>query len=232
MASVLARAAECRTSYGKKKEMGLKTNTTPTLELCMSEDDLSSFHALLQAGVKVDAQVGKSVKATFIEEFGLNSKHIDQIQTVFLDSKAVDDLDASVIRDGSVLALSSAMPGLVGATLRRGSYYAAMRSQITAADTEDKDAVALQPGMITLKLFNLVLAELAPIFLKRGIWVEKGAWQDFLAAHAGDIWKHCREACLDGCRIAPETIRELSWPEVDELICVRVQTRGSDSATT
>ena len=151
----------------------MKTSTTSTLEFGLAQDDLSSFHALLQAGVKVDAQAGKSVKATFIEEFGLNSKHINQIQTVFLDGKAVDDLDASVIRDGSVLALSSAMPGLVGATLRRGSYYAAMRSQITAVDTQDKDAVASQPGIITLKLFNLVLRELAPIFLKRGIWVEK-----------------------------------------------------------
>lgn len=209
----------------------MKTSTTSTLEFGLAQDDLSSFHALLQAGVKVDAQAGKSVKATFIEEFGLNSKHINQIQTVFLDGKAVDDLDASVIRDGSVLALSSAMPGLVGATLRRGSYYAAMRSQITAVDTQDKDAVASQPGIITLKLFNLVLRELAPIFLKRGIWVEKAALHHFLAAHAGDIAKNCKEAYLDGHRIAPETVPEINWLEVDDLICVRVQTKGSDSTT-
>lgn len=208
----------------------MKTSTTPSLDLWLSKGDLSSFHALLQAGVKVDAQVGKSVKATLIEEFGLKFEDIDQIQTVFLDGKAVDDLDASVIRDGSVLALSSAMPGLVGATLRRGSYYAAMRSQITAGETQDKHTVAPQPGMITLKLFNLVLRELAPIFLKRGIWVERETFHDFLTAHAGDISNSCSEAWLDGCRIAPETIPDIRWPEVDDLVCVRVQLKASDSA--
>lgn len=207
----------------------MKTNTTPNLDLFLEEDYLPSFYSLLQFGVRVKAQVGKSVNATFIQEFGLDSKHIDQIQTVFVDGKAVDDLDASVIRDGSVLALSSAMPGLVGATLRRGSYYAAMRSQITAAETQG--TVAPQQGTITLKLFNLVLRELAPIFLKRGIWMEKEVLHDFLASQAGDVWKNCKEAFLDGRQIAPETVPEIRWPEVSELICVRVQTTSPEFTT-
>lgn len=199
----------------------MKPSTMPSLDLCLAEEDLSPFYSLLQFGVRVTAQVGKSVNATFREEFGLSSKHIDQIQTVFLDGKAVDDLDASLIRDGSVLALSSAMPGLVGATLRRGSYYAAMRSQITATKTQG--TATRQQGMITLKLFNLVLRELAPIFLKRGILLEKGALHDFLAAQSGDVWKNCKEAYLGGRRIAPETVPTIEWPEVTELICLRVQ---------
>ena len=59
------------------------------------------------------------------------------------------------------------MPGLVGATLRRGSYYAAMRSEISAAETEG--AVEMKEGTVTLKLFNLLIGQLGPLFLASGI---------------------------------------------------------------
>ena len=82
------------------------------------------------------------------------------LQTVFLDSQPVDDFDGTHIRDGSVLALSGAMPGLAGATLRRGGYYARMRGGITHEDSKPK-AVRAEPCVVTLKLFNKPLADLA-----------------------------------------------------------------------
>ncbi len=212
------------------KEKTLITSVTPHLQLFLAEDYLPGFYPLLQSGVRVQAQVGKSVHATFVEEFGLNSQQIDQIQTVFLDGKAVDDLDAAVIRDDSTLGLSSAMPGLVGATLRRGSYYAAMRSQITAAET--LNTVTPEPGMITLKLFNLVLAEFASLFLRRGVWIEKETLHDFLATRPGDLWRNCRAVLLDGDRLAPAQVAELSWPDATELICLSVTANGDGPVST
>ena len=192
----------------------------PSLDLFLEGDCLSSFYSLLQCGIKLKTQVGISVDAILTREFGLDSKHIEKIETVFLDGKAVDDLEASVVKDGSILALSSAMPGLVGATLRRGSFYAAMRSQITAAGAED--SMVPQQGMVTLKLFNLVIKELGPIFLKRGIWIAGNALHDFLTGQPREFWRNCKAARMDGHEVTLETLLERRWPDADELICLRV----------
>jgi hypothetical protein len=191
-----------------------------SLDLFLEGNCLSSFYSFLQCGIKLKTQVGISVNALLTREFGLDSKHIAKIETIFLDGKTVDDLEASIVKDGSILALSSAMPGLVGATLRRGSFYAAMRSQITAAGA--KDSMVPQQGMVTLKLFNLVIKELGPIFLKRGIWIAEYALHDFLTGQPREFWRNCKAARLDGHEVSPETLLEKRWPNADGLICLRV----------
>ena len=55
-----------------------------------------------------------------------------------LDGKPVDDIGAALVQDGSTLALSAAMPGLVGATLRRGGAYSSFRSAITYHETGER----------------------------------------------------------------------------------------------
>jgi len=45
---------------------------------------------------------------------GLDEDYVTQrISTIFLDGKPVDDIDTLLVRDGAVLSLSAAMPGLV-----------------------------------------------------------------------------------------------------------------------
>ena len=70
------------------------------------------------------------------EEIGAGPATIEKIQSIMLDGKPVDDIGSAMIHDGSVLALSAAMPGLVGATLRRGGAYASFRSAITYHEPE------------------------------------------------------------------------------------------------
>jgi len=52
------------------------------------------------------------------------------IKVLFLDYSPVDDLDAAIIKDGAILALSAAMPGLVGAAMRKDGL-SWMRTSIT-----------------------------------------------------------------------------------------------------
>jgi hypothetical protein len=199
----------------------------PRLHLCVQASCLPNFFCLLQRGFGLKIRVGMSVEATLTREFGLNSDFLDKIQTVFLDGKAVDDLESTLVSDGSILALSAAMPGLVGATLRRGSYYAAMRSQITAAGTR---AMAVpKEGMVTLKLFNLMIRELAPIFLEKGIWIEKTVLQDFLAAQPDSFWALCMCARIDGADIKPTEVAKWPWQEGDQRICLRVMAGSPDA---
>jgi len=68
----------------------------------------------------------------------------EKISTIFLDGKAVDSPETALLREGSTLALSSAMPGLAGAILRRDGPYASLRSSITIESLELKDFIARQ----------------------------------------------------------------------------------------
>lgn len=160
----------------------------------------------------VKVQVGSNIKSLLCRQFGLSPEYLEKrIQTIFLDGKPVDDVDSAIVKQGSTLALSAAMPGLVGATLRRGGYYAQMRSQISYR--EDTGSQATHEGMIFLKLFNLLLKELGPSFLKRGILIKGKDLSDFFKRQPDDFWAGCKEARLDDEKIDLETLKEIIWAD-------------------
>ncbi|OQX15922.1 MAG: hypothetical protein BWK80_40550 [Desulfobacteraceae bacterium IS3] len=112
-----------------------------------------------QQGVQIKIPTGCSLKTLLCEVWEIPQDYVtNRISTIFLDGKPVDDLEAAMIRDGSVLSLSAAMPGLVGAVMRRGGSLASFRSSITYAENENMPE--RKEGVITLKLFNLLIAEL------------------------------------------------------------------------
>jgi len=147
------------------------SGATRTVCLAVPSERLACFFPLLQRGFAVPARPGSPVGAFLREELGLSAATIEaRIQTVFLDGRAVDDIETALLGAGSTLALAPAMPGLMGAMLRRGGYYAAMRSGIThrAGAAPQADGA----GRITLKLFGTALRELGPAILSRGIEVD------------------------------------------------------------
>lgn len=144
-----------------------------TLTLTLRPDQRGHFFPLFQQGVLIKTIVGTNINALLVRHLGLNPDYVEtRIQTVFLNGKAVDDLDHTVVKDGSSLALSGALPGLVGATFRRGGTYASLRQAITV--TEGQESSSEKEGRVILKLFNLLLPELTPFFLARGVWIKGG----------------------------------------------------------
>ena len=120
-----------------------------------------------QKGAKVEVETGINLRSLLLDDLCLTEEGIAKIQTIFWQSKPVDDIDGCVVRDGGVLALSAALPGLVGAVLRRDGAWAAMRDSITHQD--EGTAQTSARGVITVKLFNFMLTEVGPLLLKRGI---------------------------------------------------------------
>lgn len=136
------------------------------------EGSLPAFRTLFQQGVGVTIQAGTSLEDLLCCQWQIDRDYVmNRISTLFLDGKPVDDLPAAVVRDGATLALSGAMPGLIGATMRRGGVLASFRSGITYCPTSD--ASHSGSGRVTLKLFNLLIDELGPGFLARGIWIPR-----------------------------------------------------------
>lgn len=184
--------------------------STINLRLTVESDRLSLFSSLLGQGFTLKVRTGCSLRELLCEQLGVHADYVDQrIQTIFLDGKTVDDVDTAVIRQESTLALSAAMPGLAGATLRRGGAYAAMRRQISHQNTAGHNSVA--DGVVMLKLFNLVALELGPGFLKQGIWIRGKHMENFFKKVPDYFWPGCRAAEIDGTPLKVEEIRRLEW---------------------
>lgn len=146
-----------------------------SITLCLKHDkeNLLFFSPLMQTGFWVKAKIRKSIKNLLCDQFKVNVDYLmKRINTIFLDGKPVDDVETSLVNDGSTLALAAAMPGLVGATMRRGGYYAAFRSTITHQGQETA-VDRPEEGMVKIKLFNQIIPELGPHLLKIGIWLKK-----------------------------------------------------------
>ncbi len=162
------------------------------LRITVPADRLARFFPLLQKGFALGVLAGCPIRAFLRDRLGLTDEYIEaRIQTVFLDGKPVDDIDGALIRDGATLALAPAMPGLMGAMLRRGGHLAPMRSGITHRN--DAAPRGIGEGRITVKLFGMALRELGPQLLELGIEVDAGD----LARIVRELPGNCREGLGD-----------------------------------
>jgi hypothetical protein len=187
-----------------------ENDSTINLELTVESDRLSLFSSLLGQGFTLKVRTGCSLRELLCVQLGVSADYVDQrIQTIFLDGKAVDNIDTAVVRHGSTLALSAAMPGLAGATLRRGGAYAAMRRQISHQNKAVHNSVA--EGVVMLKLFNLVALELGPGFLKQGIRISGKHMENFFKRVPDYFWPGCRTAEIDGKPRKVEKIGGMEW---------------------
>lgn len=173
----------------------METGPDPRLAFIVDPSLVARFFLLLQQGVRIRRRVGCSVDTFLREEIGAGPGTIEKIQSIMLDGKPVDDIGTAVVHDGSVLALSAAMPGLVGATLRRGGAYSSFRSAITYQ--EAATVCAPDAGWVRVKVFNLLMAELGPGLLRKGVLLETADLLGFLAERAQELGRGCI-ATLDG----------------------------------
>lgn len=195
-------------------------NTT-TLNITVEEDRVSAFFPLLALGFTVKTKVGVSVQELLCRQLGLSTDYLDnRLQTIFLDGKAVDNVRTAVVRQGSTLALSAAMPGLAGATLRRGGAYASMRHKITHKKNAENEIV--KDGSIVLKLFNLVARDIGPMFLIQGIWVSGKNLQGFFRKAPGHFWAGCRAAEIDGMHSEVEKLAHIDWKQKQVLLKLEI----------
>jgi len=125
---------------------------------------------LFQKGVLLKVQTGASIKNFLREQISLDKTYVDKrISTIFLNGQPVDDIDKTIIRNNDTLALSGAMPGIIGATMRRDSYLALLRNTITFKEYGN-DAIQ-DRGLIRFKLFNFISQEIGPLLLQRGLMI-------------------------------------------------------------
>ncbi len=177
-----------------------------TLNLTLGGEQLSAFFPLLQEGVTVPARVGSTLADFLGEQLLLDTDYISsRISTIFMNNRPVDDIKTVLLHEGSVVALSGAMPGLVGATMRSGGYYAALRGGITYTDSDIDTAI--RDGIIKLKVYNLLLPELTAPVLKRGVVFCPDDLLAFFRGQDQEFWNGCTDVLLNQSEIDPAELR-------------------------
>ena len=195
---------------------------TSKLTLIIDASKIFRFFPLLEKGFIVKAEVGCSIKMFLCNNLDLTPDYVDgQIKTIFLDGKAVDDLDSAIIRDGSTLALSAAMPGLVGATLRRGGYLAPLRNEIT--HKREEGIASPSKGTISLKLFNAILKDLGQPFLLGGICVRCDDLINLCQRLSEDFWTSCKAFYLDNNQMDPDDFLGMKWIDRSDMVLLRIE---------
>jgi len=182
------------------------------VSLTLEKTLIPIFYQLLSKGFIIHPRTGCTIKELLCGQLGIKDDYLEErIQTIFLDDKIVDDVNSAVIREGSILALSAAMPGVLGATLRKGGRYAPMRRQIS----HDKDIPSdlHKKGEVIIKLFNLILRELGPLFLDLGIWINGEDFYDITARNDVVFMTGCKKAVKDGNEIDPEKLMKVEWED-------------------
>jgi hypothetical protein len=181
--------------------------------------NLSVFSALLSYGCKFDVRTGGRLLDLLIHQMGINERYLNEkVQTVFFNGKVVDDFSTEIVNDESVIALSAAMPGLVGAVFRKGGIFSSMRSDNVSY--QQCNAVKNQEGQVTLKLFNLIASDLGPDFYKKGICINGKDFIRYVKSKQTMLETVCKQLVVDGKNHEVRDLLFLCRPEADIVLTV------------
>ena len=191
------------------------------VSLTVDHELIPAFSQLLQNGIWLKGDVECSVKSFLCGQFGIEPEYLEnRIQTIFLDGQPVDDVNTALLRDGATLSLSAAMPGLAGAVMRKGGFYARMRDSISYKG--ETASCAERPGRVFVKLFNLPLQELGPLFLEHGIRIEGNVLKNLIAGRLDSFRVGCREAFVNSRRFDPDQLLEMDWGSGEIFLQVKI----------
>ncbi len=182
------------------------------------------FEIILQAGFSVPVERPTNVYAFLHDQLAVPEEIIQQrIQTLFLNSSPVDDLLSAPVRPGSTLAFSGALPGLLGATMRRSGYYSRMREGISYKKDEPVAEEPAKPFLVQVRLYNLMARELAGYALRHGILASKDRLTEFLEQQPPAFWAQFGRCELDGKPMPTDSFHQAAWQPCKETVLLLLE---------
>jgi hypothetical protein len=192
------------------------------LNLVVKANRIARFLTLTEHGFKLKIKAGLSIRELFCDRLGISDDYFDnRIQTLFLNGKPVDNVNTARVVDGARIALSAAMPGLVGAIFRKGGRYASFRNTISYS--EAKNSSVKDEGEIMLKFFNMIAKELGPVFLQKGIIIEGRRFQDFVRRNSEDLKAACTSIHLNEKKADVVGLLKMNWENTEIFLQVTSQ---------
>jgi len=139
-----------------------------TLLFDCADNELSRLSTVLQSGFVERGRQGDSILSFLLTLEGFSEAYIeDEVQTIFYNGDALDDPDTRLGGESATIALGSAMPGLAGAIMKKGSICGAFRKKPAVSDIDSSGDTVI----VLVKLFNIVSRDRGPQLLKRGVRV-------------------------------------------------------------
>ncbi|MCG6931107.1 MAG: hypothetical protein LJE64_11180 [Desulfofustis sp.] len=179
-------------------------NTYPVLTFTCPADQLIRLATVLQSGFYVTAAEGDSLISLLKALPGFSEAYIaKEIQTVFLNGDALDDLQTPLSGSDATIALAGAMPGLAGAIVRKGSPWGALRKTKTITTAEHSGG----PVSVLIKLFNTVAVDRGPGLLTGSVRINAGDLIHFLELRPS-LLASLTGLALNGSPVAPERLSE------------------------
>jgi hypothetical protein len=193
-----------------------------TLLLKCSDSITSLFMPEIQEGIYIPSNEGETIYSFLTGHCGLSAEYISQkVKTVMIDGGPADDIFNTGIKDGGVCAVSGAMPGIVGAMMRIGSPYAAMRESITVKPDQTIDTG--KEIIYKLKLFNVILSDKGIDFLKRGILIDRKRISRIFIRHGEEIYSDCSEITLNGSLAEKQKVIEYGNDIAGGLVIIKLE---------
>ena len=203
--------------------------------LMLEHEAPEQFSLLLQQGFFMPVPKVCSLREFLCELVGVCGVYTEKsLQTIFLDGSAVDDIDQATIRPGCRLALSAAMPGLVGATMRRDGYFKRMREDISLSSRQEEKADSQQDTSfrIQVRLYNAVGRDLAGLFLYQGIILSSSDLMQFFKSRPEGFFKGLKSMKLQGTDLSTNPFEiEFSKLRGDEVV-LRLDLKKNSSGET
>ncbi len=94
--------------------------------------------------------------------------------------------------------------------MRRKGFYASLRNTITHA--YDEGSIEEKEGFFRVKVFNLLMADLASPFFERGIHVPSRELEEFFASQGDRFFGKVKGMTLDGRSADPDCLGKAGWP--------------------
>jgi hypothetical protein len=172
----------------------------PSQHVHILTTDFLPYSAMLQEGVGFLIKSESTLKKFLIHTLGLSSHYIEnRIKTAFINQRPVDNYETAIIQDQDTLGLSGAMPGLVGATLRKNSVLSSFRNRISFTNLTDKeDGFHKTNGTIQLKVFNLLIKEIGPIILEKGVLIQSDSLKSLFETERSKQNTKIQSVIIDG----------------------------------
>ena len=188
----------------------------PRLVLHVEKSAPQLFSTLLQSGFQVAAEPTDTI-GTFLTRLpGFTDEYVQrEVQTIFLNGTATDDLQTPISGKQPTLAITTAMPGLAGAIFRKNSPHAPLRTtrvEKSAADTPPLSTV-------TLKIFTTIGKEMGPGLLRRGVDLKAADLHSFFG-YRPSLLGRIDEISIDGRECTAEDM--LSFLKSSEMIHLSV----------
>lgn len=201
-----------------------------SLFLIVKKERLKVFFSLLQEGFLCEMDPGKSLFHFLQERLGMNHpEDMARIGTVFIDEHPVDNVEKSMLEEGSTLAISGTMPDLIVPPPACRRFFPS-RLPEGSRDRNQTRENKEETGMVHVKLLNTIPDDRCIYLLHKGILIDGQTVDIFFSSRKTTLIEMIVKMTLSGIEEDPEMLVNGKLNNICDLVHLVIRGCTHDSA--